>query len=119
MRTATDGWLVADRTGRRASWRLTDAGVRLLTEGTKRIYGFTAHRAEWDGRWLLILAKRFPWLDPVLPAALLPAGLERDARCCAVCRVACPLVTCGNGRLAAHHGAGLTSSGGFVGHRGS
>jgi len=57
MRTAADGWLVADRSGRRASWRLTDAGVRLLTEGTGRIYGFTAARDGWDGRWLMILAR--------------------------------------------------------------
>src|SRR5579862_7243548 len=30
MRTAADGWLTADRAGRRASWRLTGSGVRLL-----------------------------------------------------------------------------------------
>src|SRR6202451_342491 len=41
MRTAADGWLIADRAGRRASWRLTGQGVHLLTEGTDRIYGFT------------------------------------------------------------------------------
>src|SRR5215469_12392172 len=57
MRTAADGWLTADRAGRRASWRLTDSGVRLLTEGTQRIYGFAAARAEWDGRWLMILVR--------------------------------------------------------------
>jgi phenylacetic acid degradation operon negative regulatory protein len=57
MRTAADGWLVADRAGRRASWRLTTRGVQLLTEGTKRIYGFTATRTAWDGQWLMILAR--------------------------------------------------------------
>jgi len=57
MRTAADGWLTADRAGRRASWRLTGSGVRLLTEGTQRIYGFAAARDDWDGRWLMILAR--------------------------------------------------------------
>ncbi len=57
MRTAADGWLIADRAGRRASWRLTSQGLQLLTEGTERIYGFTATRAAWDGQWLMILAR--------------------------------------------------------------
>lgn len=57
MRTAADGWLTADRAGRRASWRLTSSGVQLLAEGTERIYGFAAARGEWDGRWLMILVR--------------------------------------------------------------
>ena len=57
MRTAADGWLTADRAGRRASWRLTASGVQLLTEGTERIYGFAAARSQWDGRWLMILVR--------------------------------------------------------------
>jgi phenylacetic acid degradation operon negative regulatory protein len=57
MRTASDGWLAAERVGRRARWRLTPAGERLLTEGTARIYGFRAALPDWDGRWLLVLAR--------------------------------------------------------------
>ncbi len=57
MRTAADGWLSAERVGRRARWRLTASGEGLLTEGTERIYGFGPHRPGWDGRWLLILAR--------------------------------------------------------------
>jgi phenylacetic acid degradation operon negative regulatory protein len=57
MRTAADGWLRSGRSGRRTSWRLTEAGVRLLTEGTERIYGFTASRSQWDGSWLMILVR--------------------------------------------------------------
>ena len=45
MRTAADGWLAAERVGRRTRWRLTPAGERLLTDGTERIYGFTRPRA--------------------------------------------------------------------------
>src|SRR5690349_10543352 len=40
MRTAGDGWIAGDRVGRRTRWQLTDAGRRLLSEGTARIYGF-------------------------------------------------------------------------------
>jgi phenylacetic acid degradation operon negative regulatory protein len=29
----------------------------LLIEGTERIYGFTATRQDWDGHWLLVLAR--------------------------------------------------------------
>ncbi len=57
MRTAADGWLTAERVGRRTRWRLTPSADRLLTEGTERIYGFGAHRRSWDGSWLLVLAR--------------------------------------------------------------
>lgn len=57
MRTAADGWLTAERVGRRTRWRLKPRADRLLTEGTERIYGFGAHRLRWDGRWLLVLAR--------------------------------------------------------------
>jgi phenylacetic acid degradation operon negative regulatory protein len=57
MRTAADGWLGAERVGRRTRWQLTDAGSKLLTEGTERIFGFRAHTAEWDGRWLLVVVR--------------------------------------------------------------
>jgi phenylacetic acid degradation operon negative regulatory protein len=66
MRTAADGWLTAERVGRRTRWRLTASADRLLTEGTERIYSFGAHRNGWDGRWLLVLAR--------------PAESERAAR---------------------------------------
>jgi phenylacetic acid degradation operon negative regulatory protein len=57
MRTAADGWLKPERAGRRTIWRLTPDAERLLTEGTSRIYHFTAVAQEWDGRWLLVLAR--------------------------------------------------------------
>jgi phenylacetic acid degradation operon negative regulatory protein len=57
MRTAADGWLASGRDGRRTRWALTPDGERLLTEGTDRIYGFTATMPDWDGRWLLVLAR--------------------------------------------------------------
>ncbi len=57
MRTAADGWLATDRVGRRTMWRLTPAAERLLTDGTERIYGFPGRTRDWDGRWLIVLAR--------------------------------------------------------------
>jgi phenylacetic acid degradation operon negative regulatory protein len=57
MRTAADGWLASERIGRRTMWRLTPAAERLLIDGTERIYGFGGPTREWDGRWLLVLAR--------------------------------------------------------------
>lgn len=57
MRTAADGWLVSERVGRRTRWRLTPSAVQLLTEGTERIYGFTGATNDWDGHWLMVLAR--------------------------------------------------------------
>jgi phenylacetic acid degradation operon negative regulatory protein len=57
MRTAASGWLASQRAGRRTRWTLTGQARTLLTEGTERIYGFTGVAAQWDGRWLLVLAR--------------------------------------------------------------
>jgi phenylacetic acid degradation operon negative regulatory protein len=48
--------LVSERQGRRTRWRLSDAGTRLLTLGTQRIYGFGDDAAAWDSHWLVVLA---------------------------------------------------------------
>ncbi len=57
MRTAADGWLTSERVGRRTRWALTPAAEKLLVEGTERIYSFTGVAPEWDGQWLLVLAR--------------------------------------------------------------
>lgn len=57
MRTAADGWLTAERVGRRTMWHLTAAAQRLLIDGTERIYSFTGTAGEWDGQWLIVLAR--------------------------------------------------------------
>src|SRR5487761_514787 len=56
-RTAADGWIEAERLGRRTRWRLTPDGDRLLTEGTERIYAHPGSQRDWDGSWLLVLAR--------------------------------------------------------------
>jgi phenylacetic acid degradation operon negative regulatory protein len=54
-RLADQGTLRSQRQGRRARWHLTEAGRRLLVEGTKRIYELGAGVDRWDGRWLVVL----------------------------------------------------------------
>jgi phenylacetic acid degradation operon negative regulatory protein len=54
MRTAAAGWIQAEKIGRRARWRLSASGRRLLSDGAERIYSFAGPVQEWDGRWLLI-----------------------------------------------------------------
>src|SRR6478735_3451205 len=54
-RLADQGTLRSEKHGRRARWHLTDAGRRLLVEGTKRIYELGAGDDHWDGRWLVVL----------------------------------------------------------------
>jgi phenylacetic acid degradation operon negative regulatory protein len=54
-RTAAAGLLRSARAGRQVSWSLTDSAVKLLTEGTERIYHFGRDLEAWDGRWLLLL----------------------------------------------------------------
>jgi phenylacetic acid degradation operon negative regulatory protein len=57
MRTAADGLLTSHRQGRRTLWRLTPGAEQFLTEGAERIYSFQATQPEWDGRWLIVLAR--------------------------------------------------------------
>lgn len=54
-RSASEGWLLPERVGRRTRWSLTPHGRRLLSEGAERIYSFQAAQHAWDGRWLLLM----------------------------------------------------------------
>jgi len=57
MRTTADGWLSTERIGRRTQWQLTDAGRGLLVRGAERIYSFARRTGDWDGTWLIVLAR--------------------------------------------------------------
>jgi phenylacetic acid degradation operon negative regulatory protein len=51
-RLSRQDWLEARKAGNRSSYRLTDAGRRLIGEGTRRIY--KPRRQAWDGKWSLL-----------------------------------------------------------------
>jgi phenylacetic acid degradation operon negative regulatory protein len=53
-RTAAEGFIAAERAGRRVRWRLTEAGRHLLTDGAERIYSFAGPQPAWDGRWVVL-----------------------------------------------------------------
>jgi phenylacetic acid degradation operon negative regulatory protein len=57
-RSAREGWLEAERVGRRSRMRLSPSSAELLRDGARRIYGFGGP-VRWDGRWLLV-AMRVP-----------------------------------------------------------
>jgi phenylacetic acid degradation operon negative regulatory protein len=44
-----------ERHGRRTRWHLTDAGHKLLSIGSERIYRFGGERPSWDSRWVVVL----------------------------------------------------------------
>jgi phenylacetic acid degradation operon negative regulatory protein len=55
-RSTRDGWLTAQRHGRRARMSLTPGTAELLRTGAERIYSF-GDRWEWDGRWLVLILR--------------------------------------------------------------
>src|SRR5262245_27697737 len=57
IRASADGWLTSTRQGRYTWWRLSPAFQEFLNGGAKRIFGFTATQPDWDGRWLVVLAR--------------------------------------------------------------
>lgn len=54
-RTAAEGLLTSDRSGRRVRWSLSEDGQRLLSRGAARIYGFSTAPPPWNGNWLVVL----------------------------------------------------------------
>jgi phenylacetic acid degradation operon negative regulatory protein len=54
-RSASAGWLVSQRSGRRARWLLTPAGREYITAAKVRIFAPGPER-DWTGDWLMILA---------------------------------------------------------------
>jgi phenylacetic acid degradation operon negative regulatory protein len=56
VRSTREGWLSAERIGRRSRMRLQAPTAELLRDGARRIYGF-GEPAAWDGRWLLLVLR--------------------------------------------------------------
>jgi phenylacetic acid degradation operon negative regulatory protein len=55
-RSAREGWLAAQRRGRRARMTLSPRTAALLRTGAERIYTF-GEPWEWDGRWLIVVLR--------------------------------------------------------------
>jgi phenylacetic acid degradation operon negative regulatory protein len=55
-RSTRDGWLIAERRGRRARMTLGAATAELLRTGAERIYSF-GQPWQWDGRWLIVVLR--------------------------------------------------------------
>ena len=55
-RSTRQGWLAAERRGRRARMTLTPRTAELLRTGAERIYSFGQPRP-WDGRWLIVVLR--------------------------------------------------------------
>lgn len=53
-RSATAGWLIQERNGRRVRWRLTPRGRDFLLAAKKRLFA-TGLERDWDGDWLVLL----------------------------------------------------------------
>lgn len=54
-RTARDGWVVAERHGRRTLWRLTSRAVEHFAESAESVYGARRHPTGWDGAWVVLV----------------------------------------------------------------
>jgi phenylacetic acid degradation operon negative regulatory protein len=55
-RSTRDGWLTAERRGRRARMTLGPRTAEFLRTGAERIYSFGQPR-QWDGRWLVVILR--------------------------------------------------------------
>lgn len=54
-RTARDGWLVAQRHGRRTRWELTPRAAEHFAASAESVYGRRRHPDDdWDGEWVLL-----------------------------------------------------------------
>lgn len=56
FRLVAQGWIQAERHGRRSLYRLSEAGLRRTTHASRRIY--TGPALEWDGNWTLVALPR-------------------------------------------------------------
>ncbi len=56
FRLVEEGWLEAQREGRRSRYSLTPDGLKRVEHAGHRIY--EAPPAEWDGRWTMVISRR-------------------------------------------------------------
>ncbi|MBW0095631.1 PaaX family transcriptional regulator [Pseudonocardia sp. KRD-184] len=54
-RTARDGWITAERHGRRTLWRLTSRAADHFRESAESVYRARRHPTDWDGTWTVLV----------------------------------------------------------------
>lgn len=54
-RTARDGWVLAERHGRRTLWRLAPRAAAHFAESAESVYGVRRHPTTWDGGWVVLV----------------------------------------------------------------
>jgi phenylacetic acid degradation operon negative regulatory protein len=54
-RTAGEGWLAREQSGRRVRWRLTPSGRETTLDARERVFGFRSGRVDWNHEWLFLL----------------------------------------------------------------
>ncbi len=94
LRTGAEEWLERQREGRRVRWRLSEAGWKAAADARDRVLHFASGRADWNGKWLLLvvatpsdrarvlLRRRLGWAGfAVLPSgqAMISPHVEREA----------------------------------------
>ena len=57
-RLTQEGWLTADKVGRRSYYSLTGSGRRRFEKAFKRVYN--ASQPAWDGDWCLVILSQVP-----------------------------------------------------------
>lgn len=97
FRLAAEGWLVANRQGRRSEYRLTPEGFSRFEHAHHRIY--STGKPNWDGRWTFVV---LPPGEPTPARAQLKRELEWEG-----------FVPLGTGLLA-HPSARLDTVGGII-----
>jgi phenylacetic acid degradation operon negative regulatory protein len=55
-RAATAGWIESEKVGRKAIWRMTPGGHRLMVDGERRLKGLARAEDVWDGRFVVLQA---------------------------------------------------------------
>lgn len=53
-RTARDGWVLAERHGRRTRWRLTPRAYEHFAASADAVYGHRRRPTGWDGGWVVL-----------------------------------------------------------------
>jgi phenylacetic acid degradation operon negative regulatory protein len=54
-RGAAAGWMTSERAGRETRLSLTAELRRRFDEGPERVFGFSSHAQDWDGRWIVLI----------------------------------------------------------------